>query len=98
MLVSSAFDGVPWLERVYQAANLWDTSEMGDVGRRALLHARRARAQGVQPAAGAQRWTSGVDLLTPARVADTALRRLVRPGGGDHDDGRLQRSSRSRRR
>ena len=26
----SAFDGVPWLERVYQAASLWDASEMGD--------------------------------------------------------------------
>src|SRR3954453_4219150 len=28
-LVSSAFDGMPWLERVYHAANLWDASEMG---------------------------------------------------------------------
>ncbi|HEV7808122.1 MAG TPA: hypothetical protein VGO80_20075 [Solirubrobacteraceae bacterium] len=30
VLVSEAFDGVPWLERVYQAANLWDAGEMGD--------------------------------------------------------------------
>jgi hypothetical protein len=29
VLVSGAFDGVPWLERVYQAGNLWDASEMG---------------------------------------------------------------------
>ncbi len=29
VLVSEAFQGVPWLERVYQAANLWDASEMG---------------------------------------------------------------------
>ncbi len=29
VLVSSGFDGVPWLERVYHAANLWDASEMG---------------------------------------------------------------------
>jgi hypothetical protein len=29
VLVSQTFDGVPWLERVYQAANLWDASEMG---------------------------------------------------------------------
>jgi len=29
VIVSEAFDGVPWLERVYQAANLWDASEMG---------------------------------------------------------------------
>jgi hypothetical protein len=30
VLVSGAFDGMPWLERVYHAANLWDASEMGD--------------------------------------------------------------------
>jgi uncharacterized protein len=29
VLVSQAFEGVPWLERVYQAANLWDAGEMG---------------------------------------------------------------------
>jgi hypothetical protein len=29
VLVSDAFDGVPWLERVYQAGSLWDASEMG---------------------------------------------------------------------
>ena len=29
ILVSEAFDGVPWLERVYQAGSLWDASEMG---------------------------------------------------------------------
>jgi hypothetical protein len=29
MLVSEHFDGVPWLERVYQAGSLWDASEMG---------------------------------------------------------------------
>lgn len=29
VLVSPAFDGVPWLERVYQAGNLWDGAEMG---------------------------------------------------------------------
>jgi hypothetical protein len=30
ILVSSAFDGMPWLERVYQATSLWDGLEMGD--------------------------------------------------------------------
>lgn len=30
VLVSEAFGGVPWLERVYQAGSLWDASEMGD--------------------------------------------------------------------
>ncbi|HEV2769805.1 MAG TPA: hypothetical protein VGV40_06435 [Solirubrobacteraceae bacterium] len=30
ILVSEAFAGVPWLERVYQCASLWDSAEMGD--------------------------------------------------------------------
>jgi len=29
ILVSDAFDGVPWLERVYHAGSLWDALEMG---------------------------------------------------------------------
>lgn len=29
ILISSGFDGVPWLERVYQAGSLWDRAEMG---------------------------------------------------------------------
>jgi hypothetical protein len=29
VLVSEGFDGIPWLERVHQAASLWDGSEMG---------------------------------------------------------------------
>ncbi|WP_445151797.1 hypothetical protein [Baekduia sp. Peel2402] len=29
VLISEFFGGVPWLERVYQAANLWDAAEMG---------------------------------------------------------------------
>jgi hypothetical protein len=29
ILVSPAFEGMPWLERVYQAASLWDALEMG---------------------------------------------------------------------
>ena len=31
VLVSDGFDGVPWLERVHQASNLWDGREMGAV-------------------------------------------------------------------
>jgi hypothetical protein len=30
VLVSRAFDGMPWLERVYHAGALWDGLEMGD--------------------------------------------------------------------
>ena len=29
VLVSPGFDGMPWLERVYQAGNLWDALELG---------------------------------------------------------------------
>lgn len=29
VLISERFDGVPWLERVYQAESLWDAAEMG---------------------------------------------------------------------
>ena len=29
VFVSEHFDGVPWLERVYQAGSLWDAYEMG---------------------------------------------------------------------
>ena len=29
VLVSSHFDGIPWLERVHQAGSLWDGLEMG---------------------------------------------------------------------
>ena len=29
VLVSSAFEGMPWLERVYHAGNLWDALELG---------------------------------------------------------------------
>lgn len=29
VLVSDGFDGVPWLERVYQCGSLWDAAEMG---------------------------------------------------------------------
>jgi hypothetical protein len=29
VLVSRSFEGMPWLERVYQASSLWDALEMG---------------------------------------------------------------------
>jgi len=30
VFVSEAYDGIPWLERVYLAGSLWDGYEMGD--------------------------------------------------------------------
>jgi hypothetical protein len=67
IFVSAAFNGVPWLERVYQAGSLWDAMEMGaqaDVHcytpdeferKRATLRAVRETVQ------------SGVDLLAVTR-------------------------------
>lgn len=61
VLVSSAFDGVPWLERVYQAGALWDADEMGaraemhcytqpefERKRATLTAVRRAAAEGLE--------------------------------------------------
>ena len=39
VLVSERFDGVPWLERVYQAGEPVGRRRDGRAGRRALLHA-----------------------------------------------------------
>lgn len=43
VLVSGAYDGVPWLERVYQAGSLWDAMEMGG---RAEVHCYTPREYG----------------------------------------------------
>ena len=53
VLVSERFDGVPWLERVYQAAALWDAAEMGDHADVHCYTPRRVRAQAREPAARA---------------------------------------------
>ena len=66
VLVSEAFDGMPWLERVYQCGALWDAAEMGapaDVHcytlreferkRAALRRVREAVEDGVDLLAGA---------------------------------------------
>ena len=63
--MSERFDGVPWLERVYQAGSLWDASEMGD---RADVHCytppeferKRQTLAAVGRAAD-----TGIDLLAP---------------------------------
>jgi len=63
VLVSDGFDGVPWLERVYQAASLWDSAEMGA---QADVHcytpAEFERKRGALPVVG---WAAerGFDLL-----------------------------------
>ena len=60
ILVSEAFDGVPWLERVYQAGEPVGRLGDGRAGRRALLHGVRARAP---------------DRLAPARGGGDVARR-----------------------
>jgi uncharacterized protein len=64
VLVSEHFDGVPWLERVYQAGALWDAAEMGapaDVHcyTRAEFDRKRTSLPAVREAA-----ELGIDLLT----------------------------------
>ena len=67
IFVSAAFDGVPWLERVYQAGSLWDALEMGD---QADVHCytpdeferKRVTLRSVRDTA-----QSGVDLLAAIR-------------------------------
>ena len=63
VLVSDAFEGVPWLERVYVAGNLWDAAEMGA---RADVHCYTAaeyarRVEGLRAVREAAR--AGIDLL-----------------------------------
>jgi hypothetical protein len=68
VLVSGAFDGMPWLERVYVAGNLWDAGEMGA---RADVHCYtppelERRIEALRVVREAVR--DGVDLLAGARV------------------------------
>ena len=66
VLVSSGFDGVPWLERVHQAGSLWDASEMGD----------RAEVHCYTPAEMERKI---VQLARVRRVADRGLELALEP-------------------
>ena len=87
VLVSELFDGVPWLERVYQAGALWDAGEMGDP---ADVHcytpARvRAQARGAAPPC-ATRPSAASTAARPLRiVARVTSRRYGCPTGRCHD-------------
>lgn len=64
VLVSDAFDSVPWLERVYSAGSLWDGLEMGsgaEVHCYTQAEFRRKRDQ--IPRVRSAAW-HGIDLLT----------------------------------
>jgi hypothetical protein len=73
VLVSAAYDGMPWLERVYQAGSLWDALEMGG---RADVHcytpAEYERKQVTLPAVRAV-VDAGVDLLALAGGSASGL-------------------------
>jgi hypothetical protein len=63
VLVSPSYDGMPWLERVYQAASLWDALEMGAAAdvhcyTPAEFERKRASLPAVRRA-----WEDGLDLL-----------------------------------
>jgi hypothetical protein len=66
VLVSDAFQGIPWLERVYVAGSLWDALEMGAP---ADLHcytkSEFARKCASMPVVRDAVWR-GVDLTAPA--------------------------------
>jgi hypothetical protein len=65
VLVSEAFGGVPWLERVYQAGSLWDAQEMGH---RADVHCYTPRELERRVAgmrAVGETVSHGIDLLAP---------------------------------
>jgi uncharacterized protein len=65
ILVSSSYEGMPWLERVYQSGSLWDALEMGapaDVHcyTPAEFERKRTSLRAVQEAT-----ETGLDLLAP---------------------------------
>jgi hypothetical protein len=69
VLVSAAYDGMPWLERVYQAGSLWDGLEMGAAAdvhcyTPAEFERKRASLPAVRKAA-----EQGIDLLAPENGA-----------------------------
>lgn len=68
VLISSFFDGIPWLERVYQAGSLWDAAEMGgtaDVHAYTPLEFERKR-QTLRPVRDAAE--RGIDLFAAGRA------------------------------
>jgi hypothetical protein len=65
ILVSEAYDGMPWLERVYHAGSLWDGLEMGAGAEvhcytAAEFERKRVTLRAVREAA-----ENGLDLLAP---------------------------------
>jgi hypothetical protein len=65
VLVSDAYQGVPWLERVYVAGSLWDALEMGGPAEvHCYTKAEFSRKCVSMPAVREAVWR-GVDLMAP---------------------------------
>jgi len=63
VLVSDAFDGIPWLERVYAATAIWDRHEMGSAADvYCYTRAEFERKRDSTPAVREATW-HGLDLL-----------------------------------
>lgn len=63
VLISDAFDEVPWLERVYVATSLWDGHEMGETADvHCYTRAEFERKRDTMPAVRDATW-HGIDLL-----------------------------------
>ncbi len=66
VLVSDAYDQVPWLERVYTAGSLWDALEMGEPAEvHCYTRAEFSRKSVSMPAVREAVW-QGLDLLKQA--------------------------------
>ena len=69
VLVSDAYDGMPWLERVYAAGRLWDALEMGAPAEvHCYTRAELARKRETLPRLRAA-LDGGLDLLEAAPVS-----------------------------
>jgi hypothetical protein len=68
VLVSDAYQGVPWLERVYVAGSLWDVMEMGaSADIHCYTKSEFSRKCVSMPAVRTTVWR-GIDLLAPEPV------------------------------
>ena len=71
VFVSEHFDGVPWLERVYQTGSLWDAYEMGASADVHCYTPGRVRAQAREPAHRARGGRARARAVADLRVAGT---------------------------
>ena len=76
VLVSEHFDGIPWLERVYQAGSLWDALEMGAPAEVHCYTPAGVRAQARAAAGSCARPPSTASSCSPSRRRRRAAARF----------------------